>query len=89
MLGLVLAGVLITVYQPAGGSARDDESLAVVIENAASIIATLLVIAAVSLSSVILGGVSLLRKEPAWPAAIGLCLSVSALIIVIFAVTKL
>ncbi len=89
MLALILIGVLITIYKPAPVPAGSDESLAVVIESAANIIATLLVIAAVSLSSIILGGVGLLRKEPAWPAAIGLCLSVSALIIVIFAVTKL
>ena len=59
------------------------------IESAANIIATLLVIAAVSFSSLILAGVSFLRKESTWPAAIGLCLSLSALVIVVIAVTKL
>lgn len=89
MLGLILAGVLITIYQPRPVPVGNDESLAVVIENAANIIATLLVIAAISLSSIILAGVSFLRKEPGWPAAIGLCLSVSALVVVVIAVTKL
>lgn len=89
MLGLVLAGVLISIYGPAAPPVGDDESLAVVIESAANIIATLLVIAAVSLSSIILSGVSLLRKESGWPAAIALCLALSAMIIVIIAVTRL
>lgn len=89
MLGLILAGVLITVYEPATVPAGNDESLAVVIASAANIIATLLVISAVSLSSIILGLVGLLRKEPSWPSAIGLCLSLSALVIVVIAVTNL
>ena len=89
MAGLILTGVLVTVYMPRSTAAGNDESLAVVIEAAANIIATLLVIAAVSLSSIILAGVSLLRKESFWPAAVGLCLGVSSLIVVIIAVTKL
>jgi hypothetical protein len=89
MLGLIVAGALVTAYGPPAQPPGHDESLAVVIESAANIIATLLVIAAVSFSSLILAGVSFLRKEPAWPAAIGLCLSLSALIIAVIAVTKL
>jgi hypothetical protein len=89
MLSLVLIGVLITVYRPPIASNGSDESLAVVIENAANVIATLLAIAAVSLSSIILAGVSLVRREPWQPAAVSLCLSISALIIVVIAVTKI
>ena len=89
MLGLVLAGVLISVYYPRSIPRPIDESLAVVIGEAANIVATLLIIGAVSLSSLILAGVGLLRKEPALPSAIGLTLSLSALVVVILAVTQL
>ena len=89
MLGLILAGVLITVYEPPVPPIGDNEGLAVVIGNAASIIATLLVIAAASLSSLILGGVSFLRREPVWPAAVSMCLAISALIVVIVTVINL
>jgi hypothetical protein len=89
MVGLILTGVLLTVYEPDPLLVASDESLAVVIGTAANIIATLLAIAAVSLSSIILGMVGLIRKEPPWPAAVGLCLSVSALIVVVIAVARL
>ncbi len=89
MLGLIVTAILITIYEPAPVSINGDASLAVVIESAANVIATLLAIAAVSLSSIILGAIGLLRKEPALPAALGLCLSLSAIIIVVIAVTRL
>ena len=89
MLGLVVAGVLLTIYLPRNLQSETDGSLAVVIESAANIIATLLVIAAVSLSALILAGVSLLRKEAYWPAAVALCLAGSALITVVIAVTRM
>lgn len=89
MVGLILTGVLVAIYMPRSMAAANDESLAVVIETAANIIATLLIIAAVSLSSIILAGIALLRKESFWPAAVALCLAVSSLIVVIIAVTKL
>ena len=89
MLGLVAAGIAISIYgspvRPSGG----DEGLAVVIESAANIIATLLVIAAVSFSSLILAGVSFLRRESRWPASVAICLSLSALVVVVLAVANL
>ena len=88
MLGLIVAGALITIYEPPVAWGNDD-SLAVVIGNAANIIATLLVIAVASLGAIVLAGISFLRKEPVWPAAIGICLAVPALIVVIVAVTNL
>ena len=89
MLGLILAGVLVSAYYPRSMPRPGDESLAVVIGEAANVIATLLIIGAVSLSSIILAGVGLLRREPPLPAAIGLTLSLSALVVVILAVTQL
>ena len=88
MLGLILAGVLVSIYYPRSIPRPGDDSLAVVIGEAAIIIATLLIIGAVSLSSIILALVGFLRKEPALPSAIGLTLSLAALVVVILAAVQ-
>lgn len=89
MLGLIAAGIAISIYGSPIRPSGQDESLAVVIESAASTIATLLVIAAVSFSSLILAGVSLLRGEVRWPGSVGICLSLAAIVVVVLAVANL
>ena len=89
ILGLIVAGVLISIYYPRSMPTPGDDSLAVVIGDAANTIATLLIIGAVSLSSAILAGVGLLRRERPLLAALALTLSLSAFVVVILAVTQL
>jgi len=91
MLGLVVAAILGTIYDPSIASVMvmEGENLGIGPETAARIIATLLVIAAVSISSAVLAGISFLRRESPMPAAIALCLAVSCLGVLIVAVIGL
>jgi len=89
MLGLVVAAILVMVYERPIPRATEGEGLGVVLEAAANIIATLLIIAAVSTGSIILAAVSLLRRERPMPAAVALSLAIPALAVTIFAVTRL
>ena len=89
MLGLVVAAIFVTIYDKPIAPATDGESLGVVLEAAANIIATLFAIGAVSISSAILAAISFLRREPPLPAAAALCLAIPALIVTLLTVTYL
>ncbi|MEO8041909.1 MAG: hypothetical protein ABI646_04775 [Acidobacteriota bacterium] len=89
MVGLVVAAILITVYEPPPTPISTGESFAVAMEAVANIVATLLLIGAVSVSSTILAAISLLRRETPYPAAISLCLAIPSLLIVLLTIVKL
>lgn len=89
MLGLALTAILMTLYLPPPPPASDGESIGVVLEAAADLIGTLLVLGAVSLSATLLAGVGLLRREPPLAAAVGLCLAVPALVITLVTIANL
>ena len=89
MLGLVVAAIFVTVYGEPVAPATEGESLGLVLEAAANIIATLLAIGTVSLTSAVLAAISFLRREPAFAAAVALCLAIPALVVTILTITYL
>lgn len=89
MLGLFIGGAILAIYLPPPPPAGGDESLAVALGAAANVIATVVVMLAISVSSLILAGVSFLRRERRGPAAVGLCLALSSLIVLVMTITKL
>ena len=88
MLGLVVAAILVWVYEEPIAPLSGGESIGVVVESFANIIATLVVIGVVSVCSTILAGIGLLRRESPMPAAIALCLAVPALVVTILAIIR-
>jgi hypothetical protein len=89
MLGLFVTGILMTLFEPPLEPVGSDETFAVAIGAVANILATLFAGAAVSISSAILALVSLIRGEARGPAAVGLCLSLSCLVVLVMAITQL
>jgi hypothetical protein len=89
MLGLGIAAILVAVFDHPIAPPTEGESLGVVLEAAANIIATLLIIGVVSISSTLLSIISFLRRERPMAAAIALCLAVPALGVTILAMTRL
>ena len=89
MLGLAVVGIVISSRQPPLDPVTGNESLSVIVGTVANIAATLIAIATVSLTSAILAWISFLRRESRGPAAISLCLSLSALTVVVLTVLQL
>ena len=89
MLGLGVAAVLAAIYETPPAPSTEGESFAVAMAAIADIVVTLLVIGSVSIIATIFAGISLLRRETRWPAAVALCLALSSLATVVFAVSKL
>ena len=90
MLALILAEVLVAVFDPYPVPIpQADETFAVAIGAVASIVLTLVVIGAVSGIAIILAGIGLLRGERRWPSAVALCLAIPELVIVVVTVSRL
>ena len=89
MLGLGAAAIFVTIYDKPIAPAGDGESLGVVLEAAANIIVTLLIIGTVSITSAVLAAISFLRREPPLPAAVALCLAVPALAVTLLTIAYL
>ena len=89
MAGLAIAAILVTIYVSPPPAASNGESLAVAVGAVANIVATLLVIGVVSLTSIILAGISFLRRERPWPAALAMSLATASLLVIIVTITQL
>jgi hypothetical protein len=90
MLALILAEVLIAVFDPYPVPIPEtDETFAVAIGVVAYIVLTLLVIGAVSGIAIISAGIGLLRGERRWPSVVALSLAIPELTIVVVTVSRL
>lgn len=89
MVGLAIAAILVTIYVAPPPPAGQAEGLAVALGAVANIVATLLVIGIVSLTSIVLAGISFLRRERPWPAAVASCLATASLTVLVLTLTQL
>jgi hypothetical protein len=88
MLGLFGAGILVVLFEPPRDPIAGNEGFIIVMGLVAEIVATLLAAAAVSLSSTIFALIGFIRGEPRGPAAVGLCLSLSCLVVLVVTIVK-
>jgi hypothetical protein len=89
MVGLGVACVWVAKYGPEPATATNGESLAVALGAVSNIIATIVAMITVSVTSVVISCISFIRRERPWPAAIAMCLALSSLVIVVIAVMGL
>jgi hypothetical protein len=89
MSGLFGTGILIALFEPPRDPIAGDEGFIVVMGLVAEILATLLAAAAVSLSAAIFALVGFIRGESRGPAAVGLCLSLSCLVVLVITIVQL
>jgi hypothetical protein len=89
MLGLFGTGILMILIEPPLEPVASDESFVVAMGLVAEILATLLAAAAVSVSATIFALVAFIRGEARWPAAVGICLSLSCLLVLVITIVNL
>ena len=89
MLGLFAAGILMILFEPPLDPVASDETFVVAIGLVAEILATLLAAAAVSFSATIFALIGFIRGESRGPASIGLCLSLSCLVVLVATIIRL
>jgi hypothetical protein len=89
MLALFGAGILIVVFEPPLKPVAGDAGFVVAMGLVAEILATLLAAAVVSLSAAIFALVGFIRGEVRGPAAVGLCLSLSCLLVLVITIVNL